>query len=47
VPLTKKLHPCESMDFRICCEGELPANYICHVQVIHNNGRNEQWFFRP
>jgi len=47
VPVNKRLLPCQSLDFRICCEGALPASYICYVLVVHSNGRNEEWFFRP
>lgn len=48
VPINKRLLACQSLDFRICCDGALPATYICYVQVHQSNGsRNEEWFFRP
>lgn len=47
VPLDKKFAPCQTLDFRICCEKPLPPSYICYVRVHHNFGINEEWFFQP
>jgi len=47
VAIEKRLTPCTTLDFRICCDGVLPARYICNVRVFHSNGRNEAWFFKP
>jgi hypothetical protein len=47
VPISKRLTPCQTLDFRICCDSHLPARYICHVQVFHSSGSNEGWFFNP
>ena len=47
VPVNKKVSPCQSLDFRICCEEALPASYICRVQFFYTGGKNEQWFYRP
>jgi hypothetical protein len=45
--IEKRLTPCKTLDFRICCDGALPAKYICNVRVFHSSGSNEAWFFRP
>lgn len=45
--IDKRLTPCKTLDFRICCDGALPAKYICNVRVLHSSGSNEGWFFRP
>lgn len=47
MPLEKKLDPCKTLEFRMCCQKPLPAKYICYVRVFHNLGSNEQWFFAP
>ena len=47
VSINKRLTPCRTLDFRICCDGALPAKYICYVRVLHSSGSNEGWFFRP
>lgn len=46
--LGKRLAPCRTLDFRLCCGGgqQLPAKYIAYVRVFHSNGRNEAWFHR-
>jgi hypothetical protein len=45
--LSKKLAPCQSLTFTICCAKPLPATWITYVAVNHNLGTNEEWFFRP
>lgn len=45
--LQKKLAPCKTLSFRICCDKSLPSDYICYVRVTHSNGMNEEWFFQP
>ncbi len=47
VEVKKRLTPCKTLDFRICCHEALPAKYICYVRVNHSSGRNESWFFKP
>ena len=47
IPLEKKIDPCKTLDFRICCKKPLPPKYICYVRVVHNAGNNEAWFFAP
>jgi hypothetical protein len=43
--LKKKLDPCQTLSFRICCQKPLPVGYICYVRVNHNFGSNEEWLF--
>jgi len=45
--LSKTLAPCQSFKFTICCPKPLPPTWITRVQVNHNFGMNEEWFFRP
>jgi hypothetical protein len=45
--INRRLDPCKTFEFRICCEKPLPLTYICRVRVRHTNGGNEEWFFRP
>jgi hypothetical protein len=45
--LPKKLAPCQSLNFTICCAKPLPPTWITYVAVNHNFGLNEEWFFRP
>jgi len=45
--LSKKLAPCQSLTFTICCAKPLPPTWITYVAVNHNFGTNEEWFFRP
>lgn len=47
ITLEKRLTPCKTLDFKICCQKPLPPKYICYVRVAHNLGSNEAWFFRP
>jgi hypothetical protein len=48
VAIDKRLVPCATLDFRICCEKPLPRAYICYVRVHQSNGTvNEEWFFQP
>jgi hypothetical protein len=47
IPLTKKLLPCETFRFRICCKEAFPPKYISYVLVAHSSGRNEAWSFQP
>lgn len=47
ITLGKKLDPCKTLDFKICCQKPLPPKYICYVRVVHNSGSNEEWYFRP
>jgi hypothetical protein len=47
VPINKRFTPCQTLDFRICCDSHLPPRYICYVKVFHSSGSNEGWFFQP
>jgi hypothetical protein len=47
MPLAKKLPPCQSLNFTICCAKPLPPTWITYVAVTHNFGVNEEWLFRP
>ena len=47
ITLEKRVTPCKTLDFKICCEKPLPPKYICYVRVVHNSGSNEAWYFRP
>ena len=45
--LGKKLNPCQSLTFTICCAKPLPPTWITYVAVTHSFGVNEEWLFRP
>jgi hypothetical protein len=47
MPLGKKLAPCQSLSFTICCAKPLPPTWITYVAVTHSFGVNEEWLFRP
>ena len=47
ITLGKRLKPCESYTFKICCSKPLPSKHIVYVRVNHSLGNNEQWYYRP
>jgi hypothetical protein len=47
IPLGKRLKPCESYTFKMCCSKPLPSKHIVYVRVTHSLGNNEQWYYRP
>jgi hypothetical protein len=47
IPLGKKLEPCQSLTFKICCSKPLPSKHIVYIRVNHSLGNNEQWYYRP
>jgi hypothetical protein len=44
--INKRIEPCQTMDFDLCCSN-LPAasGYIYYVRVHHSAGINEEWAF--
>jgi hypothetical protein len=47
IPLGRKLEPCKTITFKICCSKPLPSKHIAYVRVAHSLGNNEQWYYRP
>src|SRR5258708_12890030 len=44
--INKRLEPCQTMDFDLCCAQVPPASgYIYYVRVHHSPGINEEWAF--
>lgn len=45
--LGRRLDPCSSLNFSMCCDRRPPPGSICYVRVRHTNGNtmNEGWFF--
>ena len=44
--INKRLEPCQTMDFDLCCAQVPPASgYIYYVRVHHSLGINEAWAF--
>lgn len=46
--INKKIDPCRTLDFDLCCPN-LPSasGYIYYVRVHHSAGMNEQWASAP
>ncbi len=47
IRLGKKINPCESYTFKICCSEPFPSKHIVYVRVNHSLGNNEHWYYRP
>jgi hypothetical protein len=47
MPFGKRLKPCETYTFKMCCSKPLPSKHIAYVRVTHSLGSNEQWYYRP
>ena len=44
--INKRIEPCQTMDFDLCCAQVPPASgYIYYVRVHHSAGVNEEWAF--
>jgi hypothetical protein len=44
--INKRIEPCQTMDFDLCCANLPPASgYIYYVRVHHSAGINEEWAF--
>src|SRR6266478_1886609 len=44
--INKRIEPCQTMDFELCCAQVPPASgYIYYVRVHHSAGINEEWAF--
>jgi hypothetical protein len=47
IPFAKTLAPCQTADFKICCQNKkLPSTWIAYVRVNYNGGWNEDWLWR-